>query len=715
MDRRRGASFLGVAFAGAALATITIGVPGSHAAPAWTLDTSPPAVRTLYGGLQGISCTTATACIAVGTRGGMVGEGVDVVPQAQRWDGHSWTLVATADLGTGQNGELRSVACANPTLCFGVGAQGSNAASISMPLVERWDGTQWTLVPVPVPGAANNATLNGISCGAPTSCVAVGMYSAGTEFGRLIEHWDGVHWSIESSPSPSPVHQSWFTSVSCPSATLCTAVGTTSVPHRYAQPLIERRTASGWSIATAAPAPPTYALDVIDCPDTWHCLAVGYRIAQESSGGHWTSVNQPFYSQPSGVDCVTSSDCVVTGSDQYQATMMRRRNGAWTADTVETTTRLSSLSAAACVNHVCQAVGSGGGPMHWRGSATSWLPVPGPQPSGAVRSVLLGVSCGSTSRCLAVGTAYGATNDTPFAITWDGTQWTAVPGAAGMVPPITDGQLDAVSCTAATECIAVGYGDNHVTEQRGAIAARWDGTHWHLLAVPRPTGLTDTSLAGVACVAANDCTAVGESNVTPGGALIERWNGSAWHVEGSNIASKMSRLGGIACVSASDCTAVGVVGKDFYGLTGVAHRSGSTWTVTPSPASPQIAELDGVDCASSSRCLAVGVDNVDFSDPGEPILPIAEQRIDTTWSMTSLPSSSQSDDSGLMGVSCTASTACWAVGGDGLYNPIAAIDQWDGAHWTVASLPAGAQALDAISCEPQRPCIAVGHSVLHYG
>jgi hypothetical protein len=42
-------------------------------------------------------------------------------------------------------------------------------------LVESWDGSSWSVVPTPNPGAADHV-LNGVSCVSPGFCMAAGGF-----------------------------------------------------------------------------------------------------------------------------------------------------------------------------------------------------------------------------------------------------------------------------------------------------------------------------------------------------------------------------------------------------------------------------------------------------------------------------------------------------------------------------------------------------------
>jgi hypothetical protein len=63
-----------------------------------------------------------------------------------------------------------------------------------------------------------------VSCpAASTTCVAVGDYVAGSNDKTLVERWNGTSWSVTASPNPSTSAQ--LAGVSCSTATACDAVG----------------------------------------------------------------------------------------------------------------------------------------------------------------------------------------------------------------------------------------------------------------------------------------------------------------------------------------------------------------------------------------------------------------------------------------------------------------------------------------------------------
>jgi len=103
-----------------------------------------------------------------------------------------------------------------------------------------------------------------------------------------------------------------------------------------------------------------------------------------------------------------------------------------------------------------------------------------------------------------------------------------------------------------------------------AVAERWNGTGWHVLAVPRAAGASE--LNAISCTAANSCYAAGD-DYQPGQPyypdafpLAEHWNGTAWSVQATPFVNfdggVDNYLLGVSCVSATACEATGQYGSD---------------------------------------------------------------------------------------------------------------------------------------------------------
>src|SRR6516165_9924069 len=149
--------------------------------PGWSITPSPnPVIPT--GQLFGVSCPAANSCMAVGTYVKASGAGVTL---AERWDGTSWRILPTPNPARATVSALNGVACSTPSACTAVGQ--AIIGGVSQALAERWNGTRWSIQATPNPAQGTGA-LFGVACTSASACTAVGFSSAGT----LAERWDGT-------------------------------------------------------------------------------------------------------------------------------------------------------------------------------------------------------------------------------------------------------------------------------------------------------------------------------------------------------------------------------------------------------------------------------------------------------------------------------------------------------------------------------------------
>ena len=372
---------------------------------------------------------------------------------------------------------------------------------------------------------------------------------------------------------------------------------------------------------------------------------------------------------------------------------------------------------------------------------TPWSIVGSPNPAGASETRLQGVSCPSTSFCVAVGYSYGAQ---PVIEDWEGGNWTLAAN-----PNVSSGmQLQAISCTSVTFCMAVGtgaeewngtawsvvtwsddfpvppYQPGHPSQPGPMVSVsclsptfcmgvtstfpisavdEWDGTTWSFVGALQ-TG--EDSLGGVSCVSASFCMAVGDSTVYSYSVgndtvqtLTEEWNGSNWSVITSPDTSPDTTwdnndwdfLDGVSCASVSFCMATGVVwAEDGAYPTLMEEWDGSAWNLIPSPSPPggQGEGLQSVSCPTSTFCMAVGNQPSGAANPsnnGAPqVQTLTEAWNGNTWSVLNSANTDPGEDNGLASVDCAASTFCVAAGGydSSELSPYAydtLIEQWDGA------------------------------------
>ncbi len=269
-QRSNAASLSGVSCTSATACTAVGVSPGRHAPLAeawdgttWTIQPTPnPNPTGADSFLQGVSCTSATACEAVGVSIGYASANPPAqnTELAEGWDGTTWTIQPIVN----PDGGLAGVSCTSATACIAVGS--------GQTLADRWDGTTWTPLTTPSPG--QYANLSGVSCTSATACTAVGGYYNGTNNVTLAERWDGTSWTVQ--PTPSPGANDNLTSVSCTSATACTAVGHENNAGIQVT-LAERWDGTSWTIQpTPSLSPNPYnTLLGVSCTSATACVAVG--------------------------------------------------------------------------------------------------------------------------------------------------------------------------------------------------------------------------------------------------------------------------------------------------------------------------------------------------------------------------------------------------------------------------------------------------------
>jgi hypothetical protein len=147
----------------------------------------------------------------------------------------------------------------------------------------------------------------------------------------------------------------------------------------------------------------------------------------------------------------------------------------------------------------------------WDGS--TWSQQPEPDPGGEHVSAQVAASCSTGTACSAVGylTAF---NGSFIALVerWNGTTWKIQ--SATRPTGATHYQFLGVSCPSDTTCTAVG---NWSSDPSGyptlTLAERWDGKNWAVQTTQELPGSTDSSLNAVDCSTAGACVAVGSAKV----------------------------------------------------------------------------------------------------------------------------------------------------------------------------------------------------------
>ena len=196
----------------------------------WSIQSTPNPSGSKESLLLGVSCSSSASCTAVGTYEAHGRN--EEAPLIEHWNGTEWSIQAAPNHGEPFRSVLYSVSCTSSTACIAVGDYEESSSPYNYDtLAERWNGTEWTLQSTPNPsgrtGESNYLTVSGVSCTASNACTAVGWYATkGFEEGKTIlaERWNGTEWTIQSTPMPAE-SSGQLHDVSCTSSTACTAIG----------------------------------------------------------------------------------------------------------------------------------------------------------------------------------------------------------------------------------------------------------------------------------------------------------------------------------------------------------------------------------------------------------------------------------------------------------------------------------------------------------
>jgi hypothetical protein len=183
-----------------------------------------------------------------------------------------------------------------------------------------------------------------------------------------------------------------------------------------------------------------------------------------------------------------------------------------------------------------------------------------------------------------------------------------------------------VTCTSTTNCTAVGSISR--SGKSVTLVESWNGTAWKLVSSQNQSAATQNSLRALACLTATNCAAGGLDNAG-NDFLAEHWNGTAWSIVAMpTLGFPWPGVLGLACAPPSTCVAVTRFGS--------GHGNGSTWSSTAMatvPGSNQTEFSGGVTCTAPTACTAVG----DWSSTGPVYHTLVEAWNGSTWKVVASP------------------------------------------------------------------------------
>lgn len=339
-------------------------------------------------------------------------------------------------------------------------------ATLSTPVAAS--ASSWTKAQLP--GIAGKVFLLGVSCPSPSLCVAVGtnnLIATATDPTGGGGDWNVVYAGEGPSPYLPPsapfISGRQIEDVSCPSVGLCVAV-----------------TNEGNIYASTEPTGPAWAWDVTPIDGK------GRNIHLE------------------GVSCPTVSLCVaVSGGRNDSGKVFTSTNPTGDAAAWQVTQLDESLDlrAVACGSpSLCVAVGDEGRIVtstNPTGGASSWTVIGAPAGPGSLR----GVACVAAALCVSgnkSGNLLSSTNPTGGS-----SSWSTVNGGSSV-------QITGVSCPSASECLAVDNNGNVLTstDPSGGMSA-WSLANLVPYRPPEGNALEGNGFFGVSCPSRSLCAVTG--------------------------------------------------------------------------------------------------------------------------------------------------------------------------------------------------------------
>src|SRR5690348_4232467 len=391
--------------------------------------------------VTGISCPTATDCIAItqfGQNAGIIGT----------TDGSHWTSLLTLS-----GPILYAIKCPTADTCYGVGNDTSGDQVVYKTVN---GGATWAGQSIAGPNAD---TLHGIDCVSATHCFAVGHN------GALWGTTDGSTWTSERGP-----YGIWY-SVSCAGAT---TVSCFTVDFFGG---VTRTVDNGATWLRVYPNATTADFKAVSCVSSTTCFAVtlaqqnniasGEILSTADDGATWKSLftDSGAYTDPllEHISCPSTTVCfatdTITSAGRRQIVSTTDGGATWSTIQLATSSPLAGISCPDAMH--CFVGDSAGGVFSSSDGGVVWTPRAVVTATG-----ISGLSCPTAIRCFATDTGK------PGRVyrTVDGTNWALSFNLAADPSGGSNESFDAISCSSAGACSAVGG--------TGLAATTTDGVNW---------------------------------------------------------------------------------------------------------------------------------------------------------------------------------------------------------------------------------------------
>lgn len=699
----------------------------------WSKVPSPETFGNSY--LLGVTASDSRHAWAVGYRvspsygGGNMQESLIL-----EWDGSSWQVMPIISV-QGADNRLTAVTALAPDDVWAVGSFGQDAdfnGDLAHTVIMHFDGKAWELTLGPTPGAYGNH-LTAVSAVSRDDVWAAGFQRVDrvdrTQMLPLLLRWNGTEWAVVTNPAEGDKAQIMALSgvAALPGSAWVTGgtvgtggsndVGGGSWQVRQVTEDGQPRTTSPYLLGGEVTDLYLSGVMARSPSDVWAVGSIGRdktgtaappqqpphdTLVLHWNGQDWGLVDS---SGVQGVDNELSAIAPVpgmsggsgghlwavgsSGSENGRVPLILRYNVCATSGAPESTGTTQALPAVPAVTTLPAVTGPSPTPTPTPVGPTcgliwSQVPVPAPGP-------LTDVAVISRSDVWAVGSTEGTASNT-LTTHWDGFTWRLVPS-----PNVGTGsnRLYSVAALSSNDVWAVGaYSDTAGAGSTDRVLIlHWNGVEWKIVQSPEPQGSTSSRLSAVAGVSKNDVWAVGSYGLPskepqlspPGRTLIQHWDGTRWRIVASPSPGDSNSLADLAVVSKNDIWTVGGYEEEDVefigaGKTLTLHWNGTRWTHVPSP-NPQtwISALSGVAAMSANDIWAVGGDN-----GGEHVDPLTMRWDGKQWSIVPSPPSTSHNGGSIVAAEAIATNEVWAVGSD-TWTPFGL--RWNGNSWEGTTIP----------------------------
>ena len=431
-------------------------------------------------------------------------------------------------------------------LCFtlgGIGFLGVGTATATA----TWGQAQG----VPNLGALNlggSANVLSISCTSSGNCSAGGFYTdaAQVQYAFVADETNGVWGNAQQIAGSLSVRGgAQVSSISCPTAGNCSAVGTYLESSGNSKAFVVDQTNGTWGtaqeVAGAESSRGNAQLESIACTSPGNCSAGGFftnnvfaqAFAIDEVAGVWGPVQGivgTSYGNLLSISCPTAGNCSAGGytfdGSYNQAIVVDEVNGTW-------------------------------GPSQ---------PVPNVAPNNVANAEVLSISCGSPGNC-SIGGYYGSSRfhtqafvDDESNGTWGQAQEapnTATLNTGGMA------QISAISCTSPGNCSAGGLYSNNVGNQ-ALVIDEVNGTWGAAQQVPNISTLNSSNsmVDSISCPTAGNCSAGGfyTNGSRQGDAFVVDQSNGTWGQAQEVPNFGTLNAGGSGQITAISCPSAGICG-----------------------------------------------------------------------------------------------------------------------------------------------------------